>query len=188
MVENEKAKAEEFYQKALSRYQRDYLDEALDLVNKALYHNSDYTEAKELKLKLEEEISYSKTTSLDEKTSFDRKTTKKEIRKTLFYSLAAVGGSLIVILICLNPNIPLPFSSRILMINLFIVYLIIGIVSFIIYFINPEIAYVLWIGKRRRVQINNKNVKTGRLINLIIMFAGVMTTLIVFTITILTFL
>ena len=170
-MENNKETAEEFYQKALSHYQQEYIYEALDLVNTALYYYPDFIEAVELKEKLKDIISNSNSPIIYRRET-PRKLSKNEPRKALLYSVVTVGATLIIISLSLNPDIPFQFSTRIFATITSSTFLILGIVSFIIYLINPEIAYGMWIGRRRQKTINNRNVTIGRRILVIILLTG----------------
>ena len=105
---------------------------------------------------------------------------KEEVKKGLTYSIAAIVVTFLFSLLGLN--YPFPTSTGIYILMFSLTFMTVGIVSLIIYFVNPEISYGMWISKKKSKNIDNRNVLVGRRILLVIMTIGLCVSLFVFII------
>ena len=105
---------------------------------------------------------------------------KEEVRKGLTYSIAAIIITFLFSLLGLN--YPFPTSTGIYILMFSLTFMTVGVVSLIIYFVNPEISYGMWISKKKSKNIDNRNVLVGRRILLVIMTIGLCVSLFVFII------
>ncbi|MFX1575311.1 MAG: hypothetical protein ACFFB0_21455 [Promethearchaeota archaeon] len=105
---------------------------------------------------------------------------KEEVRKGLTYSLVAIVVTFFLALFGLNYLIP--NSTGIFLTLTSLTFMTVGIVSLIIYFVNPEISYGMWISRKKSKYLDNRNVLVGRRIVLVITIIGLCVSTFVFII------
>lgn len=107
--------------------------------------------------------------------------TKKEVKKYLYISIFYIVFMpfLIVLIPLLLSSLPARIPSDViftievpLIIWLFII-MTQGIVSLVFYFVNYEIMYGMWRKKKRKEKIENRNLRIGKRIQLLIVIPGV---------------
>lgn len=103
---------------------------------------------------------------------------KEVTKKSLIYSIVAIVVAFSFTILGLS--YPFPNNIGIVILTFSLVLMIIGLVSLILYFVNPEISYGMWISRRKSKRINNKNVTVGSIIILVIVIIGICVNLFVF--------
>jgi len=105
---------------------------------------------------------------------------REETKKGLIYSVVAIVITFFLALFGLN--YPFPTSTGIYLTITSLTFMTVGIVSLIIYFVNPEISYGMWISRKKSKNLDNRNVLVGRRILLVIMTIGLCVSTFVFII------
>ncbi|MCK4381470.1 MAG: hypothetical protein KAW51_10060 [Candidatus Lokiarchaeota archaeon] len=95
---------------------------------------------------------------------------EKEAEKCLIYSIVMIVATFFLALLGLS--YPLPGTTGIYIFLLSLMWMLVGIVSLIFYFINPEISYGMLMSRKKTKNINTRNVKIGRRILMVIMMTG----------------
>lgn len=95
---------------------------------------------------------------------------KEETKRSLIYTIVCIVVALISFLISLAI---ISNNIGVIILTFSLALMTIGIVSLIVYFVNPEISYGMWISPRKSKNIDNKNVKIGRIIMLVIAIIGI---------------
>ncbi|MHA1932890.1 MAG: hypothetical protein ACW96X_10140 [Promethearchaeota archaeon] len=103
---------------------------------------------------------------------------KEVTKKSLTYSIVAIVVAFSFAIVGLV--YPFPNNIGIILLTFSVVLMIIGVVSLILYFVNPEISYGMWISLKKRKSIDNKNVTVGSIIIMVIVIIGICVNLFVF--------
>ena len=92
------------------------------------------------------------------------------VKRSLSYSIAStILGPLFSLLIL---YLPISFDYQLLFLMWGFIFSILGIVSLIFYYSKPEISYGMWISRKTARSFNNRDVKIGRIIQMVIMLIG----------------
>ena len=92
------------------------------------------------------------------------------VKRSLGYSIAStILGPLFSLLIL---YLPISFDYQLLFLMCGFIFSILGIVSLIFYYSKPEISYGMWISRKKARGFNNREVKIGRIIQMVIMLVG----------------
>lgn len=103
----------------------------------------------------------------------EKNISEDKIRTVLIYTILELVITTILLLVSV---IYLPIVYGALIITIALVFMILGVISLVFYFINPEIMYGIWIsigGTRRIKKYNNQNVRIGRKILLVFMIGTI---------------
>jgi len=107
----------------------------------------------------------------------DKNLSEEDIKKCLTYSVVIIVSAFFLSLLGLI--YPFPTTIGIHMVLLAMIWMPIGIISLIFYFINPEISYGMLMSRKKVKQIGTRYIKIGRRILLIIMLVGLIATTLV---------
>jgi hypothetical protein len=92
------------------------------------------------------------------------------VKRSLSYSIAStILGPLFSLLIL---YLPISFDYQLLFLMWGFIFTILGVVSLLFYYSKPEISYGMWISRKKARSFNNREVKTGRIIQMVIMLVG----------------
>jgi len=92
------------------------------------------------------------------------------VKRSIIYSIASTVLSPLFSLVILS--LPLSFDIQLIFLMWGFIFFLIGVVSLIFYFINPEITYGMWISRKKAKNFNNRYIKIGRRIQIAIMLTG----------------
>ncbi len=98
--------------------------------------------------------------------------TKEEAKKSLYYSIV------VMILIALFFVLILNLSQDLLIIMMFIplltMYFFLGFISFIMYFLDNEMAYGMWISRKKAKELKKfKRIQFGRRVRIVILIMAI---------------
>ena len=68
--------------------------------------------------------------------------------------------------------LPLSFDYQLIFLMWGFTFTLLGVISLIFYFINPEITYGIWISRKKAKNFNNRYIKIGRRIQIAILLTG----------------
>ena len=92
------------------------------------------------------------------------------VKRSLSYSIAStILGPLFSLLIL---YLPLSFDYQLIFLMWGFTFTLLGVISLIFYFINPEITYGMWISRKKAKNFNNRYIKIGRRIQIAILLTG----------------
>ena len=92
------------------------------------------------------------------------------VKRSLGYSIAAIFLGPFLSLICLF--LPLPFDIHLYLLVWGFMYFLLGLVSLLLYFFNPEIAYGMWISRKKAKNFSTRYIKIGKRIRMVILLIG----------------
>jgi len=129
-----------------------------------------------------EEISFrQKIPVISEEKSFNQKIpviSEEEVKKCLLYSILIIAGAFLLGVIVLY--FAFHTTSGIYMFLLSLIWMQIGVISLLFYFINPEISYVMLMSRKKVRKINSHHMIIGRRILMVIMIIGLGLSILVF--------
>jgi len=100
---------------------------------------------------------------------------KEEAKKYLVLSIVLLILPPLLSLLSLN-NL-FPYVS-----GLLLTFMVVGIISLILYFVNHEIMYGMLIGRKKSKEINNRNILIGRRVLAVILICGLCANIFIFLI------
>ena len=100
------------------------------------------------------------------------------VKRSLIYSITATILGPFLSVLCLF--LPLPFDIYLYVLVWGLIYFLLGLVSLILYFFNPEIAYGMWISRKRAKDYDTRYIKIGKRIRMAILLFGLVIFIAVF--------
>ena len=92
------------------------------------------------------------------------------VKRSLIYAIAStILGPFFSLLIL---YLPLSFDYQLIFLMWGFIFTLLGVVSLIFYFFNPEITYGMWISRKKAKNFNNRYIKIGRRIQISILLIG----------------
>lgn len=92
------------------------------------------------------------------------------VKRSLSYSIAAT--IIAPLFSAFSLFLPLPFDVHLIILVWGFIFFVLGLVSLIIYFFNPEIAYGMWISRKKAKNSNTRYIKIGKRIQMAILLIG----------------
>ena len=92
------------------------------------------------------------------------------VKRSLIYSIAAI--ILGPFLSLLSLFLPLLFDMHLILLGWGFIYFLLGLVSLLLYFFNPEIAYGMWISRKKAKNYSTRYIKMGKRIQMAILLIG----------------
>lgn len=92
------------------------------------------------------------------------------VKRSLSYSIAAT--IIAPLFSVLTLYLPLTFDVHLYLLVWGFIYFVLGLVSLILYFFNPEIAYGMWISRKKAKNFNTRYIKIGKRIQMAILLIG----------------
>ena len=100
------------------------------------------------------------------------------VKRSLIYSIVAI--ILGPFLSLLSLFLPLPFDVHLYILVWGFIYFLLGLVSLLLYFFNPEIAYGMWISRKKAKNFKTRYIKIGKRIQMAILLFGLVIFIAVF--------
>lgn len=100
------------------------------------------------------------------------------VKRSLIYSIASTILGPFLSLLCLF--LPLPFDIHLYLLVWGFIYFLLGLVSLLLYFFNPEIAYGMWISRKKAKNFSTRYIKIGKRIQMVILLFGLVIFIAVF--------
>ena len=92
------------------------------------------------------------------------------VKRSLGYSIAAITLGPFLSLLCLF--LPFPFDIHLYILVWGFIYFLLGLVSLLLYFFYPEIAYGMWISRKKAKNFSTRYIKIGKRIQMVILLIG----------------
>lgn len=92
------------------------------------------------------------------------------VKRSLSYSIAAT--IIAPLFSVLTLYLPLTFDVHLYLLVWGFIYFVLGLVSLILYFFNPEIAYGMWISRKKAKNFKTRYIKIGKRIQMAILLIG----------------
>jgi len=103
---------------------------------------------------------------------------KEVTKKSLTYSIVAIVMAFSFAILGLV--YPFPNNIGIVFLTFSLILMVIGVVSLILYFVNPEISYGMWISRKKSKSFDSKKVTVGNIIITVIVIISICVNLFVF--------
>ena len=100
------------------------------------------------------------------------------VKRSLIYSITST--ILGPFLSFLSLFLPLPFDIHLYLLVWGFIYFLLGLVSLLLYFFNPEIAYGMWISRKKAKDFSTRYIKIGKRIRMVILLFGLVIFIAVF--------